>query len=107
MPINRRNERDEAQPDGPARHHDDRPAVSPRVLQFPEAVVHDESLSYVVELWTVSRRTAERVLGQAGSMQLAMAIYQAANEEYPDRLVTLSRGGQRLLQSHDDPPVNA
>ena len=53
-----------------------------------------EDLPYRVELWRGDGGAVERVLARAASVQLAHAIFRAAQQEHPDRRVTLSLGRQ-------------
>jgi len=53
-----------------------------------------EDLPYRVELWRVDGGAVERVLARAASVQLAHAIFRAAQQEHPDRRVTLSHDRQ-------------
>lgn len=51
-----------------------------------------EDLPYRIELWRAGGGEVERVLARAASVQLAHAIFRAAQQEHPDRRVTLSLG---------------
>jgi hypothetical protein len=56
-------------------------------------------LPYSVELWDIEKRAVERLLARAASASLARAIFSAAQEEHPDRRLTLSRGERVIAQS--------
>lgn len=56
-------------------------------------------LPYVVELWNLARTAPERLLGRAGSMGLARAIFGAALSEHLGRRIVLRRGAQILEES--------
>lgn len=49
------------------------------------------ALSFVVELWSAGRDGPERVIGRAGSMTVAQAIFTAARTEHPGRRIVLRR----------------
>ena len=54
-------------------------------------------LPYRVEMWNEGE--FERVLALAAQATLARAIYTAAIDDHPDRLIVLARGGKILLRS--------
>jgi hypothetical protein len=57
-------------------------------------------LPYTVELWHIDgSATVERVLARAAHAQLGRAIFKAAQEELPDRRVTLRRGSRIVADS--------
>lgn len=59
-----------------------------------------EDLPYRIELWHAEAGDAvERVLGRAVTNQLARAIFNAAQGEYPERRITLSKGARILADS--------
>ena len=58
-----------------------------------------EDLPYRIELWLVDRSAVERVLARAVSAELAQAIYKAAQSEYPQRRITLSKGQATVWDS--------
>ncbi len=58
-----------------------------------------EKLPYRVELWAAEDNAMERVLGRALNAALARSIFKAALTEYPNRRVTLSRGGRIITNS--------
>ena len=58
-----------------------------------------EELPYRVELWQSDAAAVPRVLGRAGSMTLAQAIYKAAQTEHPGCRITLSHGGRLVADS--------
>jgi hypothetical protein len=58
-----------------------------------------EDLPYRIELWHAGRSEVERVLGRAVSAALAQAIFKAAQGEYPQRRITLSKGGAMVSDS--------
>ncbi|MGA0605398.1 hypothetical protein ACO2Q0_05295 [Phenylobacterium sp. VNQ135] len=59
----------------------------------------DEPLAYVVELWTLSRDRAERVIGRAASAAVAQAIFTAAQSEHLGRRIVLRRGAKVLAEA--------
>jgi hypothetical protein len=59
-----------------------------------------EELPYRVELWVADRaEIVERVLARAVSLQLARAIFKAAQGEYPERRITLRKGTRIVADS--------
>ena len=59
-----------------------------------------EDLPYRIELWRADKTDAvERLLGRALNSQLARAIFTAAKSEYPDRRITLRKGGRTIADS--------
>jgi glycine cleavage system regulatory protein len=59
-----------------------------------------EELPYRVELWVADRtEIVERVLARATSLQLARAIFKAAQSEYPERRITLRKGTRIVADS--------
>jgi hypothetical protein len=58
-----------------------------------------EDLPYRIELWQRDRSTVERVLARAVSAELARAIFKAAQGEYPQRRITLSKGQATVADS--------
>jgi hypothetical protein len=59
-----------------------------------------EELPFRIELWSAERQTVvERVLARALSAQLARAIFKAAQNEYPNRRITLSKDETVLADS--------
>jgi hypothetical protein len=58
-----------------------------------------EELPYRVDLWHAGRPEVERVLARALSAELAQAIFKAAQGEYPQRRITLSRGTVAISDS--------
>jgi hypothetical protein len=60
-----------------------------------------EKLSYSIELWDPDARALERVLARAFSLQLARAIFHAAQKEHPDQRVLLRRGTRTVADSAD------
>jgi hypothetical protein len=60
----------------------------------------DPDLPYSVELWDrANRDKVERVLARACNGELAKAIFTAAQNEFPERRLTLSKDGQVLADS--------
>ena len=62
------------------------------------AQVQDE-LPYLILLCEPQSANAERVLARAASAQLARAIFNAAQSEFPGRRIMLQRGGETILDS--------
>jgi hypothetical protein len=57
----------------------------------------NEELPFRVELWhDGAGDIIERVLARAASSQLARAIFKAAQDEHPERRITL-RKGERII----------
>jgi hypothetical protein len=67
-----------------------------KVLGLGDGPAQDEKLPYKIELWDSERRHVERLLAQAASATLAQAIFKAAQNEQPERYITL-RHGKRLI----------
>jgi hypothetical protein len=64
------------------------------------ASVPTEELPYRVELWRDGGAEAvERVLARAVNVQLARAIFNAAQGEHPDRRITLRKGNRIIADS--------
>jgi hypothetical protein len=62
-----------------------------------------EELPYTIELWRPDSSTAvERVLARAANAHLARAIFKAAQDEHPERRITLRRGNRIIA---DSPPA--
>ena len=59
-----------------------------------------EDLPYQIELWRADANELERVLARAASMQLARAIFKAAQGEHPERRITLRKGNRVLSDSN-------
>jgi hypothetical protein len=57
-----------------------------------------EDLPYRIVLWGNASQI-ERVLGRAVSVELAQAIFKAAQGEYPQRRITLNQGDSTLAES--------
>ena len=58
-----------------------------------------EELPYRIELWQRDHGAVERVLARAVSAELARAIFKAAQGEYPQRRITLSKGQATVADS--------
>lgn len=59
-----------------------------------------EQLPYRIELWHDGDRDAvERVLARAASVQLARAIFSAAQSEHPDRRITLAKDNRIIADT--------
>ena len=60
-----------------------------------------EDLPYRIELWRADGQDGvERVLARALNVQLARAIYKAAQSEHPQRRIVLSKG-DRIVSDSD------
>jgi uncharacterized Zn finger protein len=59
----------------------------------------EEDLPYRIELWETRNRKVERVLARAARSALARAIFKAAQQEYPDRRITLRRGARLIAEA--------
>ena len=57
-----------------------------------QAAAAAEGFAWSVELWDMGRTQLEKVLGRASSVEVASAIFEAAVQDYPYRLVVLRRG---------------
>ena len=60
-----------------------------------------EDLPYRIELWREDAEEPERVLARAASIQLARAIFTAAQGEHPQRRITLSKGNRIVSDSSE------
>ncbi|MBV8752087.1 MAG: hypothetical protein JO328_04425 [Hyphomicrobiales bacterium] len=59
-----------------------------------------EELPYRIDLWRADGENGvERVLARAASVQLARAIFKAAQGEHPQRRITLCRGNRIVSDS--------
>ena len=63
------------------------------------AAAKPSKLPYSIELWDIDKKAVERILARAASDPLARPILSAAQEEHPDRRVTLSRGIRAIAHS--------
>jgi hypothetical protein len=71
-----------------------------QVLPMARPSEPDERLPYRVELWdTENREAVERVLARAANASLARAIFKAAQDEHPDRRITVGRGARIVADS--------
>jgi hypothetical protein len=62
-----------------------------------------DELFYLIVLCEADSAKAERLLARASSAQLARAIFNAAQAEFPGRHITLQRGGERSWIPSDNP----
>lgn len=65
----------------------------------PNAESDEEELPYRIELWDARNRKVERVLARAARPALARAIFTAAQQEYPERRITLQRGTRLIAEA--------
>jgi hypothetical protein len=71
-----------------------------QVLPMASPSGPDERLPYRVELWSAENGDAvERVLARAANASLAHAVFKAAQDENPERRITLRRGGRIVADS--------
>lgn len=71
-----------------------------KVLPMVTSGTQHQQLPYHVELWTrTDSNSVDRLLAQASSATLALAIFHAARSEHPDRRITLRRGGKLIADS--------
>jgi hypothetical protein len=71
-----------------------------QVLPMASPSEPDERLPYRVELWHAENRDAvERVLARAANASLARAIFKAAQDEHPERRITVRRGARIVADS--------
>jgi hypothetical protein len=77
---------------GPAMQHKTDP--SSRAASHPP-----EDLPYRIELWRADADAVERLLARAASVQLARAIFTAAQGEHPQRRITLCNGNRVVSDS--------
>ena len=76
------------------------PRRTPKVVRVQAGNGDDEEeLPYRIELWDLRRRKVERVLARAARTALARAIFKAAEQEYPDRHITLRRGNRVIAET--------
>jgi hypothetical protein len=62
----------------------------------------NDRLPYCIVLRaSVEEGPTDKVLARAASAKLARAIYKAAQNDYPDRRLTLRRGTQTLAETSD------
>ncbi len=59
----------------------------------------NDDLPFAVELWDAEAGKVERVIARAASGQLARAIFSTAQNEFPERRITLRRGSETILDS--------
>jgi hypothetical protein len=60
-----------------------------------------EDLPYRIELWRADgEQGVERVLARAVTAQLAHAIFKAAQDEHPQRRITLCKGNRVVSDSN-------
>jgi hypothetical protein len=59
-----------------------------------------EELPFVVELWSVNKKSIEQVLAVTARGSIGYAAYYAAVREYPDRYVTLRHKDGIVAQSN-------
>ncbi len=63
-----------------------------------------DDLPYSVELWDRGNPDKiERTLARACNGELAKAIFTAAQDEFPERRITLSRSGRVVSDSETQP----
>jgi hypothetical protein len=80
----------------------DAPAKTPA---HPEEGRPPEELPYVIELWFADHTAAvERVLARALDARLAREIFKAASSEYPERRITLQKGGRVVADTAEQVP---
>ncbi len=65
-----------------------------------DARISEEELPFLVELWNEQGDRVLRVIARAMSRRLAQAIFTSAQSEVPERRITLCRGNERLMDSH-------
>jgi hypothetical protein len=71
-----------------------------QVLPMASPSEPDERLPYCVELWDAQNHDAtERVLARAANASLAHAVFKAAQDEHPERRITLRRGARIIADS--------
>ena len=58
-----------------------------------------DELPFWIELWDPGHDRVERVLGRAASNQLARAIFNTAQTEFPGRRITVRRSGETVLDT--------
>jgi hypothetical protein len=58
-------------------------------------------LPFRIELWDEDNQATEQVVARVRGAKLAEAIFKAACEQYPGRLLTLCRGPDRLASTED------
>jgi hypothetical protein len=71
-----------------------------QVLPMASPSEPDGHLPYRVELWDAQNHDAvERVLACAANASLAHAVFKAAQNEHPERRITLRRGARIIADS--------
>jgi len=58
------------------------------------------SLLFKIELWSADQNRVEELLGELGGYTLAKAAFDAAEDLYPGKPVTI-RQGARIIQKTD------
>jgi hypothetical protein len=71
---------------------------APRPARSETSEGEEEDLPYRIDLWDTRSRKVERVLARASRAALARAIFNAAQQEYPDRRITLRRGTRLIVE---------
>jgi hypothetical protein len=69
-----------------------------KVVQLDRNSHRAERLPYLIEVWDPERSEVEEVLARAAGITLARAIFKAACEEMPDRLIRLRHGTRIVAQ---------
>ena len=71
-----------------------------KTVKADGASAPEEELPFRVELWHDGGHDAvERVLGRAANVQLARAIFKAAQGDHPERRITLRRDDRIIADS--------
>jgi hypothetical protein len=74
--------------------------ASDNVRKGEAASAPAEELPYRVELWRDGvGQTVERILARAVNVQLARAIFNAAQGEHPERRITVRKGSRIIADS--------
>lgn len=69
-------------------------------MRTPSRAKPDDELPYVIELWEDdSTDKVARILAKASSLHLAQAILKSAEQEYPERRVTLRSGSEVIAEA--------
>lgn len=70
-----------------------------KIARISSAAARQDKLPYRIELCGERNDAPERVLALALDANLAHAIFQAAQKEYPQRRIVLRRGGRTVADS--------
>ena len=70
-----------------------------KIARISSTAARNDKLPYRIELAADGENAPERVLALALDANLARAIFQAAQKEYPERRIILRRGNRTIADS--------